>query len=133
MGDHLEVVKKISNIGSVTAMCVVKPSDAAGQNCLVACCGIGSPGNLNIMHDGIDVTGTIVGIKPQKMRQLCILNSPHGYIIIMISARDVALAFLVANDGSTSAAKFDPVGFDATTSTLCCCNLGDGTSVQLLW
>jgi DNA damage-binding protein 1 len=121
---HLEVMEKISNLGSVIAMCVTKPGDAAGQGCVAACCGTGDMCNLRIIHDGIDITGATVGIPPQQVRNLWILKSPHGHIIIISSAKDTVHTFLIANDGSTATA-IDPPGFDAATPTICCCDLGD--------
>ena len=88
-------------------MCVTKPGDAAGQGYVAACCGTGDMCNLRIIHDGIDIAGVMVGIPPQKVRDLWILKSPRGHIVIT-STKDTIHTFLIANDGSTATAVVDP-------------------------
>mmetsp|Transcript_21662 Transcript_21662/g.71688 ORF Transcript_21662/g.71688 Transcript_21662/m.71688 type:complete len:615 (-) Transcript_21662:1056-2900(-) len=104
-------------------MCVVEPADAEGQGRIVACCGAGDAGTLHIVHDGLDVTGT-ASRSPTRITNLSLILSSRGEMVI-VSTEAATHAFLVANDGSTTAFPSNPQGFDETISTIYCCNLGD--------
>ena len=111
-------------------MCILEPPGAAGQGLVVGCCGYGDAGKLCFVRDGLDIIGRNSTKLERDVQDVWILNSPLGHMLILSTEASVR-TFLIANDGSISAAPTNPRGFNETASTICCCNLGDA-AVQVV-
>ena len=120
---------------STQAMIFVKPGKATGTSKLNQGCTIGSfssevHASLGIMHgcSGVMMEKMRVGL--QNVHHLWVLKCSHGHAVLVASNRGHIETFLIPEAGSLTTSKIIPEGFDQTTSTICCCEIG-GTAIQV--
>ena len=106
---------------------MVEPADAIGQEHIAACCGMSNAGNLRIIHSGVNIDGATVASSGSKICHVWLLR---GDIIIAVSLEGQTSTYVIAYDGSVSAADINLFGYDEYAVTLCCCDLGDA-AVQI--
>jgi hypothetical protein len=133
--EQMDIMHRFHSTDSLFAMIFVKPGKGTGTSKLNQGCTIDSfssevHASLGIMHgcSGVMMEKMKVGL--QNVHHLWVLKCSHGHAVLVASNRGHIETFLIPEVGSLTTSKIIPEGFDQTTSTICCCEIG-GTAIQV--